>query len=126
MIWKGTQMSAQKPSHEVEGIFRRAPSQDCIDAQMHWEGYQKLSAALKVPKNTVASIILKCKKFETAKTLPRDGHQAKLSNQGKRALVREVTKNQMVTLTKLQFLCGDGKPVQKDNHLWGTPPIKPL
>jgi hypothetical protein len=27
------------------------------------EGYQKMSAALKVPKNTVAPIILKWKKF---------------------------------------------------------------
>jgi hypothetical protein len=35
------------------------------------EGYQTLSAALKVPKNTVASIILKWKKFVTTKTLPR-------------------------------------------------------
>ena len=37
------------------------------------EGQQKMSAALKVPKNTVASIILKCKKFGTTKTLPRAG-----------------------------------------------------
>ena len=32
------------------------------------EGYQNISAALKVPKNTVASIILKWKKFGTVKT----------------------------------------------------------
>ena len=57
-----------------------------------------MSAALKVPKNTVASIILKWKKFGTTKTLPRAGCPAKLSNKGRRALVREVTKNQMVTL----------------------------
>ena len=66
------------------------------------EGYQKMSAALKVPKNTVASIILKWKKFGTTKTLPRAGCPAKLSNRGRRALVREVTKNPMVTLTELQ------------------------
>jgi transposase len=65
------------------------------------EGYQKMSAALKVPKNTVASIILKRKKFRTT-TLPRAGRPAKLSNQGRRAFVREVTKNLMVTLTELQ------------------------
>ena len=58
-------------------------------------------AALKVPKNTVASIILKWKKFGTIKTLPRAGHPAKLSNWGRRVLVREVTKNPMVTLTEL-------------------------
>ena len=37
------------------------------------EGYQKISAAFKVPKNTVASIILKWKMFETTKSLPRAG-----------------------------------------------------
>ena len=65
------------------------------------EGYQKMSAALKVPKNTVASIILKWKKFGTTKTLPRAGCPPKLSNRVRRVSVREVTKNQMVTLTEL-------------------------
>ena len=60
-----------------------------------------MSAVLKIPKNTVASIILKWKKFGT-KTLPRAGRPAKLSNRGRRALVREVTKNPMVTLAELQ------------------------
>uniref|UniRef100_A0AAZ3SRG8 Transposase Tc1-like domain-containing protein n=1 Tax=Oncorhynchus tshawytscha TaxID=74940 RepID=A0AAZ3SRG8_ONCTS len=66
------------------------------------EGYQKMYAAFKVPKNTVASIILKWKKFGTTKTLPKAGRLAKLSNRGRRALVREVTKNPMVTQTELQ------------------------
>ena len=35
--------------------------------------YQNVSAALKVPKNTVAFIILKWKKFGTTRTLPRAG-----------------------------------------------------
>jgi hypothetical protein len=47
--------------------------------------YQNISAELKVPKNTEASIILQWKKFGTTKTLPR-------------ALVREVAKNPMVLL----------------------------
>ena len=55
--------------------------------------------ALKVPKNTVASIILKWKKFGTTKTLPRAGRLAK---RGRRVLVREVNNNLMVTLTGLQ------------------------
>uniref|UniRef100_A0AAZ3PFX9 Transposase Tc1-like domain-containing protein n=1 Tax=Oncorhynchus tshawytscha TaxID=74940 RepID=A0AAZ3PFX9_ONCTS len=63
------------------------------------EGYQNISASLKVPKNTVASIILKWKKFGTTKTL-RAGRLAKLSNRGRRALVREVTKNP-ISLTEL-------------------------
>ena len=66
------------------------------------EGYQNISAALKVSKNTVASIIPKWKKLRTTKTLPRAGHPAKLNNQERRALVREVIKNLMVTLTELQ------------------------
>ena len=49
------------------------------------EGYQNISAALKVPK-----------------TIPRAGCLAKLINRGRRALVREVTKNMIVTLTELQ------------------------
>ena len=61
-----------------------------------------MTAALKVPKNTVAAIILKWKQFGTTKTLPRAGRPAKLSNPGRRALAREVTKSPMVTLTELQ------------------------
>ena len=56
-----------------------------------------MSSTLKIPKNTVASIILKWKKI-----FPRAGLPAKLSNWGRRTLVREVTKNPMVTLTELQ------------------------
>jgi transposase len=66
------------------------------------DGYQIISATLKVPKNTVASIILKWKLFGTTKTLPRAGRPAKLSNRGRRASFREVTKNLMVTLTELR------------------------
>jgi transposase len=66
------------------------------------EGYQKVSAALKLPKNTEASIILKWNKFGATNTLPRAGHPAKLRNRGRRALLREVTKTPMVTLSELQ------------------------
>ncbi|KAG2461631.1 TCB1 transposase, partial [Polypterus senegalus] len=58
------------------------------------EGYRKISAALKVLMITVASIIRKWKKFETTRTL-RASRPSKLSNRGRRALVREVTKNPM-------------------------------
>ena len=50
----------------------------------------------------MASIILKWTKFGTPKSLHRAGHLAKLRNQGRRALVREVTKNPMVNLTEPQ------------------------
>ena len=54
------------------------------------ERYQNISAALKVPKNTVASIILKWKKFGTTKTLPELAARSNYQS-GERALVREVT-----------------------------------
>ena len=73
-----------------------------VSRQRSGEGYQNMSAALNVPKNPVVSIVLKWKKFGTTRTLPRAGRPAKLSNRAGRALVREVTKNPMVTLTELQ------------------------
>ncbi len=66
------------------------------------QGYKKNSAALKVPKSTVASIILKWKTFGTTRTLPRAGRPAKLSYRGRRALVREVKKNPNITVAELQ------------------------
>ena len=45
------------------------------------ERYQNISAALKVPNNTVASIILQWKKFGTPKSLPRAGRPAKQSGE---------------------------------------------
>jgi hypothetical protein len=71
-----------------------------------------MSAAL----NITEASILKWKKFGTTKTLSRAGRPANENNWGRWALVREVIKNPMVTLTELQ----------KDNHLCSTPPIRPL
>ena len=69
---------------------------------------------LEGPKNTVATIILKWKKFGKTKTLPRAGRPAKLSNRRRRALVTEVTKNPMVTLTELQSACVEmGEPSRR-------------
>ena len=72
-------------SIELKSNHQIKPRQDCVE----------------VPKNTVASIILKWKKFGTTKTLPRAGRLSKLSNRGRKAVVREETKNPMVTLTGL-------------------------
>jgi hypothetical protein len=84
-------MLEQKPIHEVEGIVRRALRQDCVAAQVRGTNIflQQCSSS----RTPVASIILKWKTFETTKTLPRAGHPAKLSNHGRRALVKDVTKN---------------------------------
>ena len=75
----------KKQSHEVEGTAAN-------------------SAALKVLKSTVASIILKWKKFGTSWILPR-ASSGKLSNLGRRALVREGT--QWSTLAEFQRSCVD-------------------
>ena len=48
------------------------------------QGYKRISAAL------------------TTRTLPRPGRPAKLSNRGRRALVREVKKNPKITVAELQ------------------------
>ena len=53
-----------------------------VEAQIWEREPKKMSAALKVPKNTVASIILKWNKFGTTTTLPRADRLAKLSNRG--------------------------------------------
>ena len=46
------------------------------------EGYQNISAVLKVPKNAGASIILKWKKFGFTKTLPRAGQTEQSGEKG--------------------------------------------
>ncbi|KAL1254342.1 hypothetical protein QQF64_016571, partial [Cirrhinus molitorella] len=66
------------------------------------QGYKNIFAALKVPRSTVASIILKWKTFGTTRTLSRAGRPAKLSYWGRRALVREVKKNPKITVAELQ------------------------
>ncbi len=80
----------------------------------------KNSAALKVPKSTVASIILKWKKFGTTRTLPRADHLATLSNWERRALVREVTKNLMVTLAELPRSCLEMGETYRRTTITGT------
>ncbi len=84
-------------------VFIRPYSSQCMSEQMRimrskelpeelrdlWQGTdlakvtKKNSAALKVPKSTVASIILKWKRFGTTRTLPRAGRPAKLSYRGR-------------------------------------------
>ena len=112
MIWKGTHLSIKGPTVDSacqsknQAMRMKELSVELRDRivsrHRSGEGYQNISAALKVPKNTVASIILKWKKFGTTKTLPRADRPAKLSNRGRRALVREMTKNPMIILTELQ------------------------
>jgi hypothetical protein len=65
-------MSEQNPSQEVEGIVGEIRDR-IVSRHRSLEGYQNISAALKVPKNTMASIIFKWKKFRNINTLPRAG-----------------------------------------------------
>jgi transposase len=82
---------------------------------------------MKVHKNTVASIILKWKKFGTTETLPRAFRPSKVSDQGKRALFRKVTKNQMVTLPELRrFSVEMGEPSRRTITSEALKPIRPL
>ena len=75
------------------------------------KGYQKMSATLKVPKNTVASIILKFKTEQLGEKGLGQGGDQEPDGHFDRAL---------------EFLCGDGRTFQKDNHLCSIPPIRPL
>ena len=74
------------------------------------EGYKNISAASKVPKNTLAFIILKLKKFVTTKTLPTAGHPAKLSNRGEKSLGQGGDQEPDGHSDRdIEFLCGDGR-----------------
>ena len=90
-------MSEHKPSMKSKELS--VDLQDRIVLR-NKTGYRQISAAMKVPMSTVASIIRKWK-FGTTRTLPRADRPSKLSDQ-RRALVREVTNNPMVTLSELQ------------------------
>lgn len=81
---------------ETKGTGLQAQRQDFCKTRI-WESY-KNSAALKLPKSTMASIIMNWKTFGTTRTLPRVGLMAKLRNRWRRVLRRELTKN----LTELQ------------------------
>jgi hypothetical protein len=74
---------------------------------------------LEVPKNTVVSTIPKWKKFGTTKILPRAGFGQRGGQGGDQELGGHSDR-------ALEFLCGDGKNFQKDNHLCSTPLIRPF
>ncbi|XP_078786527.1 nuclear receptor corepressor 1 isoform X9 [Oryzias latipes] len=69
-------------SHVVEGTARNR----IVARHRSGQGYKRFSAALKVPNNTLTSIILKWKKFRTTSILTRPGCPAKLSSRGRRVL----------------------------------------
>ena len=90
-----------------------------------WERLQKNSAALKVPKSTVASIILKWKKFGTTRTLlelaawPNWAITSLTKGLGKRGDQEPDGHSGWAP----EIMCGDGRKFQKDNHHCNTPLI---
>jgi hypothetical protein len=65
------------------------------------KGYPNISAALKVPRTQWPLSFLNGRSLEPPRLFLQLGRSAKLTNRGRRTLVREVTKNLMVTLTEL-------------------------
>ena len=64
--------------------------------------YKKISETLNIPRSTIKSIIKKWKEYGTTTTLPRQGRSPKLTDQARRALIREATKRPKITLKDLQ------------------------
>ena len=65
-------------------------------------GYKKISETLNIPQSTSKSIIKKWKEYGTTTNLPREGRPPKLTDQARRALIREATKRPKIILKQLQ------------------------
>ena len=65
-------------------------------------GYKKISKTLNIPLSTVKSIIKKWKEYGTTTNLPRECRSPKLTDQARRALIREATKRPKITQKELQ------------------------
>lgn len=65
----------------------------------------------------MVSVTVKQKRPGTTRSLPRISHPAKLSNQTRRTLARQVTKNPMDAIRTSEVLCRDRRTWQKDKHL---------
>ena len=82
------------------------------------EEYQKMSAVLKVPNNPAASIFI-WKKFGSSKTLPRAGQTEQSGETGLGQGGDQEPDGHSDRAP--EFLCGDVRTFQKDNHLCSTP-----
>ena len=65
-------------------------------------GYEKISETLNILQSTIKSIIKKLKVYGTITNLPREGRPPKLTDQARRALIREAAKRPKITLKELQ------------------------
>ena len=66
-------------------------------------GYKKISDLLNIPRRTIKSIIQKLKEYGTTTNLPREGRPPKLTDQARRAVIREATKRPKITLKELLY-----------------------
>ena len=64
-------------------------------------GYYKISETLNIPRSTIKSIIKQIEINGTTTNL-REGRPPKLTDQARRALIREATKISKITLKELQ------------------------
>ena len=81
--------------HKVEGTACRTQRQDCVEPQIRGRLKKKNKKVCCIEGSQKHSGLHNSQMGEVW-TLPRAGYLAKLSNWGRRALVREVTKNPMV------------------------------
>ena len=78
---------------------------------------------MKIPKNTVASVNLKWKKFGTTKSWP----PILTEQSGDKGLGQGGDQEPDGHSDRApEFLCGEGRTFQKDIHLCRTPPIRPF
>ena len=64
--------------------------------------YKKISKTLNIPRSTIKYNIEKWKEYGTTTNLPREGRPPKLTDQARRALIREAKKRPKVALKELQ------------------------
>ena len=57
---------------------------------------------MNIPRSTIKFILKILKEYGTTTNLPREGRPPKLTDQARRALIREATKRPNITLKELQ------------------------
>ena len=62
---------------------------------------------MNIPQSTFKSVINKWKEYGTTTNLPREGRPPKITDQAKRAFIREATKRPKITLKELQSSTGE-------------------
>ena len=106
-------MSEQKPSHEVEGIVRSALRQDCVEVQ-NWGRVPKNVCSIKcLQEHSGLHNCLHGRSLEPPRLFLELATWPKWAIGGKRALVREGTKNPMITLTEQSSSVEMGEPSRR-------------